>query len=95
MSNSKSLTFLQQHTGELIRNKASETSFPVQSDLCTTNTPVKTIIFILFIFYTKQEKMTCYYQEYFKRDPDLQITAVADNPPVICHLTDGTATDRG
>lgn len=61
MPNSKSLTFLQQHTGELIRNKASETCFPVQSDLCTTrNTPVKKKKkLILIIFYTKQEKIIC------------------------------------
>lgn len=59
MPNSMSLTFLQQHKGELIRNKASKTSFPVQSDLCTRNKPVKNFILILIIFYTKQEKRTC------------------------------------
>lgn len=58
--NSKNLTFLQQNTGDLTRTKASKTSFPVQSDLCSIrNTPVKKFILILIIFYTKQEKMTC------------------------------------
>lgn len=40
MPNSKSLTFLQQNTGEFSRTQASEISFPVQSDPCSIRNTV-------------------------------------------------------